>query len=220
MTAAVLFDLDGTLIDLPVDIEPARREVERVLREAGEPGPARPLLDAIERAAARAGEGSGLRQRARAIIDAAELAAAAQARERPGAVACVSMLERRGFRLAIVTDNGRACVREALAAVGLGDVSWNVITRDDIARPKPAADGVVAAARAVCPDGGVVWYAGDSPRDVAAARAAAAELGERYHVRVVAVLGGHGSEESLREAGPDAISDDLAGFTALVGGES
>ena len=207
--SAVLFELDGTLLDLPVDIEPARREVERLLEEAGQGGPARPLLAAID----RAGDPE-LRAAARRILDAAELAAAGRARARPGAAAAVAALAQRGFRLGIVTDNGRACLAAALSAAGL-EGGWHAVTRDDVERPKPAPDGVISAARALCPAGGALWFAGDSPRDVIAGRAAAAQLPE-IRLQVVAVLGGHGGEEEIARAAPDHVVPDLEAFAALV----
>ena len=219
---AVLFDLDGTLLDLPVDIEPVRREVERLLVEAGQGGAARPLLDAIDAAAAAvatsrgAAAGRELRARARALIDAAELAAARHARPRPGAASAVARLRQLGVGMGIVTDNGRACLAPALAAAGIDGVDWCAVTRDDVYRPKPAADGVVLAARSLCRSGGAIWYAGDSPRDVAAARAAAGELGPDFRIRVVAVLGGRGGEEMLRRAGPDDLVSSLTAFASLV----
>ncbi len=90
-----------------------------------------------------------------------------------------------------MTDNGRACLAPALAAAGLDRAAFGVaVTRDDVGRPKPAPDGVVLAARTLCRSGGAIWYAGDSPRDVAACRAAAHELGPDFRLRVVGVLGG------------------------------
>jgi phosphoglycolate phosphatase-like HAD superfamily hydrolase len=235
---AVLFDLDGTLIELPVDIEPARRAVEELLAEAGQGGPARPILAAIDRASAalavRSGEAAGreLRARARAILDAAELEAAHRARAKPGAAAAVTALVEAGRTckpgalgppglalgapgtpLAIVTDNGRACLAPALAAAGLDGFPWHAVTRDDVTRPKPAPDGIAAAARALCPDGGAIWMIGDSPRDVEAARAAATALGPAFRVRVAAAPG---AGEAVRRAGPDHILDRLDAVAALV----
>jgi len=218
---AVLFDLDGTLLDLPVDIEPVRREVERLLAEAGQGGPARPLLDAIDRAAAAvarpagAAAGRELRMRARCLIDIAELVAARSARPRPGAVDALARLAGDGMQLSIVTDNGRACLGPALAAAGLDRAPLGaVVTRDDVERPKPAPDGVVLAARALCPSGGAIWYAGDSPRDIAAGRAAMEELGPAFRVRIVGVAGSRDAE--LRRAGPDDLVSDLTAFASLV----
>jgi phosphoglycolate phosphatase-like HAD superfamily hydrolase len=219
---AVLFDLDGTLLDLPVDIEPVRREVERLLAEAGQGGPALPLLEAIERAAAAVamdrGEAAGreLRAQARCLIDVAELTAVRGARPRPGAVEVVARLGCLGLRLGIVTDNGRACLAPALAAAGLDASAFGAaVTRDDIEHPKPAPDGVILAARTLCPSGGAIWYAGDSPRDVAASRAAVEALGPDLRLRIVGVMGGRRADE-LQRAGPDDLVSDLTAFASLV----
>ena len=221
---AVLFDLDGTLLDLPLAIDPVRREIERILAAAGEPGPARPLLVAIERAAAavasRRGEPAGrdLRARALAVLDAAERDAATRATARTGARETAAELAARGIPLAIVTDNGRPCLGPALAAAGLDEIRWHAVTRDDVARTKPAPDGVEAAARALS-SGGAIWMIGDSPRDVGAARAAAALLGDAYQVRTIGVLGGHAAEADPRAAAPDHVVSGPGEVAALVAAE-
>jgi phosphoglycolate phosphatase-like HAD superfamily hydrolase len=237
--AGVLFDLDGTLLELPVDIEPVRCAVEALLAAAGERGAARPVLDAIDRAtvavAARHGSDAGreLWMEARRLIDEAEVAAARSARARPGAVEVVTAIVGIGdgigigmgngigigVGIGIVTDNGRACLAPALEAAGLARFPWHVVTRDDVVRPKPAPDGIEAAARALCPAGGAIWYVGDSPRDVVAARAAAAELGPDFRFHVVAVLGGQVAKAALVDAGPDHVVADLWRFADLIGVE-
>src|SRR5262249_42085121 len=85
----------------------------------------------------------------------------------------------RGERLAIVTDNGRACVPAALAAAGIPSVFAAIVTRDDVAEPKPSPEGV---RRAVALLGGAEWYVGDHPNDIPAGPAAG--------VPVVALRGG------------------------------
>jgi phosphoglycolate phosphatase-like HAD superfamily hydrolase len=218
---AILFDMDGTLLDLPLDIDRMRREVEEVLRAAGQGGPARPVLAAIERAAAAVSDARGdaagraLRAEALAAIDRAELDAAPRAVARPGARELADDLAALGVPLGVVTDNGRACLPLALAAAGLDHIAWHPVTRDDVARTKPAPDGVVAAARALCA-GGTIWMIGDSPRDVGAARAAAGLLGPAYRVRTIAVLGGHAPEEAVRASGPDHVVSDPRAIAALL----
>lgn len=217
---AVLFDLDGTLLHLPVDIEPARREIAALLAAAGWRGPAAPLLGVIDRAAA-ALEGDAaarLRQGARAILDRAELRAAPRARARPGAPALLAELSRRRAPLGLVTNQGRACVAPALAAAGLEAAAGFgvIVTRDDVAQAKPAPDGVVRAVRALLPGGGSAAFVGDSRSDVTAARAAHGLLGAAYAMKVVAVLGGRGSAADLAGAGADQVAAGLDQVAALL----
>ena len=219
MTApdAVLFDLDGTLLWLDVDVEPARAAIRQLFAARGYTGAMRPLLAAIDDAAATVARDDAeriqLRAEARGLIDRAELEAAASARARDGAAA---LLARAGaVRLGIVTDNGRACVAPALASAGLGAVARFacVVSRDDVALAKPEPSGVVIAARALLPGGGRLWLVGDSPRDVLAGRAARAQLPD-VELAVVAVRGGRGADADLEAAGPDRIVDALGATMA------
>lgn len=222
-TAAV-FDLDGTLVDLEVDIDAVRQAMARLFAERGHRGSFRPLLPAIEAAADRvardAEDRRQLVERADRILAGAENAAARAASARPGAVAAVTELGRRGWPLGLVTDNGRGCVEPALGAAGLmgaGDESrWvAVASRDDVARPKPAPDGLVAVARALLPAGGTLYYVGDSPRDVSAGQAAR-ELLPAISVVVVAVTSGRGRAEDLAVAGPDLTIPDLTQLLSVI----
>ena len=215
----MLFDLDGTLLRLPVDIEPARREIASLLAAAGWRGPAAPLLGVIDRAAAALSGDAAvrLRQRARAVIDRAELLAAPRAQACPGARELLAAASRRRAPLALVTNQGRPCVAPALAAAGLEGAGFlAVVTRDDVAQAKPAPDGVVRAVRSLLPAGGAALMVGDSPGDVAAVLAARAVLGPRYQVKAVAVLGGRGSAADLAAAGADHVAAGLSQVAALL----
>ena len=211
---AVLFDLDGTLLDLPVAIEPVRVRVGEILAARGWTGPLRPILGAIDRAVAEvardADDAAALRRQARAVIDAAEVDAAVRATPRPGARQAVERAAAGGHPTGICTSNGRACVAPALAAAGLPVEGWTaIVTRDDVDRAKPDPDGVVRAARALLPEGGALYWVGDSPLDVGAGRAAHGILAGMT-LRIVAVTGGRGTEADLRSAGADQLIADLS----------
>ncbi len=223
---AVLFDMDGTLLDLEVDIGAVRAELGRIFRPRGYQGAFVPILPSIEAAAAKVEADPDRRESlvrsARGVIDEAETAAAARARRRPGARETLRRLASAGIDFGLITDNGRACVPVALRAAGLDDLPWlsaAVVTRDE-APPKPAPDGVVRCAERLLPRGGRLWYVGDSVRDIEAARAAgdalaAGRWGSPADIVCAALLGGRSPEGDLRSAGPDYLLQRLSELWSL-----
>jgi phosphoglycolate phosphatase-like HAD superfamily hydrolase len=219
---AVLFDLDGTLLWLAVDIERVRRELSGLFAPRGFDGRFAPVLPSIEEAA-RTVAGSEAERRAlvrqgRGLLDAAELTAARSSRARGGAGPLLAELAARGIEWGVITDNGAACAAPALATAGLAPpaVPRVVVTRDDVDRPKPDPGGVARAARGLLPAGGLLWLVGDHPRDVAAAIAARPLL-DGVDVRAAALLGGRGAADALRAAGADTVIGDLHEVAGLLG---
>jgi HAD superfamily hydrolase (TIGR01509 family) len=86
----------------------------------------------------------------------------------------LALLRGRGVPLAVFTGNSAQAASILLGAVGLRDVFDVVIGGDEVARAKPAPDGVLAAASALGVDIARCLYVGDSPLDVGAAKAAGA----------------------------------------------
>mgnify|MGYP003632268125 CR=1 FL=1 len=211
MKYSVAFDLDGTLLDLPVDIESARAEIAAMFGEFGYFEPMRPILDAINRASAsvatRDEEIYPLIIRARGILDRAEVAAAERATVRPGAVEAIESLRRLGVPLGIVTNNSRACIVPALHALGYTTSDFVVSTRDEVRRPKPAPDGLIRVASKIAAADENMWYVGDSPVDVSAAVAANPQVAP--NLRAIAIPGPRSSLEQLRAAGPCVFFDTM-----------
>lgn len=170
---AVLFDLDGTLVDLPVDISAVRRRAARIFEERGWRGELRPILPAIDVAAAEVAGGAGDRRRlvaaARAIIDEAEIEAAERAAPRLGAAATIRALAERRVPVGVVSNNCHTAVHRAMAGLGVDDLVGAMIGRDDVAAPKPEPAGLAAAVARLGDPSRIVWV-GDSPGDVEAGR--------------------------------------------------
>lgn len=186
--AAVIFDMDGTLLRLDVDIEEVRMRLGALFAPHGVTRPFRPILARIRAAAAEVGDAQ-LERAGLAILDDWEVRAAQSARARSGAGEVVAALRARGTKLGLVTDNGRACVGAALAAAGIPLVFDVIVTRDDVPAPKPDPAGIRAAAAVV---GARPWYIGDHPKDLEAGRAAG--------VRVAALRGGLATDAQLAGA--------------------
>lgn len=173
---AVLFDLDGTLVETEalkgesysraaVELRPdavraedvraafrqlagrSREEVATaLLQRFGLEGPARSRMSATG-AATPVQVFLDIRLR---IFD-SMLADAALIRRQayPAAIALLRELSARGVPTAIVTMSYRSQVDEVLGALGLRDVAGAVITRDEVDRPKPDPAIYLLAARRV-----------------------------------------------------------------------
>jgi HAD superfamily hydrolase (TIGR01509 family) len=121
----VIFDLDGTLLDSPLDFDAIRAEI-------GLPA-GRPILEALDHLP------PADRTRAEAVIDRHESEAVRASRLFPGAADLVARLRTRGLRVALLTRNTRASVEAACRRHGLTFDA--AVTREDLA-PKPSPDGV------------------------------------------------------------------------------
>lgn len=152
----VIFDLDGTLLTSPLDFDAIRAEIG--LPEG------RPILEALAHLSPEA------RRRAEAVVDRHEAEAVRASLLLPGAADLLAWLRARGLKVALLTRNSRASVREAARRHGLAFDA--AVTRDDH-EPKPAPDGVrhLMAACDTRPDETVL--VGDFRFDVEAGAAAA-----------------------------------------------
>jgi HAD superfamily hydrolase (TIGR01509 family) len=92
----------------------------------------------------------------------------------PGAVALLGALRAAGVPLALVSNSRRRYLELALVAAGMADAFDTIVAAEDVARPKPAPDAYVAAARALGADPAACVVLEDSPPGLAAGRAAGA----------------------------------------------
>lgn len=216
MSTAVVFDMDGTLLYLPVDIEEARLRLARLFSPYGVSEPFRPILQRLHEAARWAGQRGGdaeaLEGAGRQILDDFELAAAAKARPTQGAREVLAALSGRSILLGLLTDNGRACVGPALAHAGLAEDAFStIITRDDVAVPKPDPEGLRLCHERL-KGAEIRWYVGDHAKDMQAGRAA-----HLPGCRLAAVRGKRVTDDDLLCAGAEHLLDELGAVLALPG---
>jgi HAD superfamily hydrolase (TIGR01509 family) len=83
-------------------------------------------------------------------------------------------LRRRGVPQAVFTGNSHQAAAILLEGTGLRNHFDVVVGGNEVEQPKPAPDGVLAAAKALGLDPARCLYVGDSPLDVGAAEAAGA----------------------------------------------
>ena len=204
MLGAALFDFDGTLVDTTDLIyqsmrhatgEVLGREISRdvLMANVGQPLPRQMELLSAEHA--------------EALLDSYRLHNEenhdALIREFPGVEESLARLKAAGVRVGVVTSKRRFSVDMALKNFpGLGDVVDQWVTMEDTTEHKPRPEPLLKGLELL---GNVpreqAAYVGDSPFDVAAAKAAGVES--------VAVSWGAFSEDALRAAEPDHLAPDL-----------
>ncbi len=200
MRSVVLFDLDGTLIDSgPIIMASMRHAALTVLGYEPDPESVRSAIG-----------GPGLLWQMEQLDAgrADELVSVYRAHNEPlhdeleafdDVVALLPVLRREGRRLGIVTAKRRETVMLAFRRFPVLEQETEVlIASEDTARHKPEPEPILAALDALDAAASDAVYVGDSPFDVAAARAAG--------VLAVAVgWGGIHGEAALRAAAPDAF---------------
>lgn len=174
---AVLFDLDGTLVDTAPDLGDAANHVRSLL---GLP----PLPDTVYRPIASAGARGLLRAaldigddhpdyatHRQALLDHYRANLAARSRPFDGALPLLTGLQARGLDWGIVTNKPRWLTEPLLAQIDLPPAPV-VVCGDDVARAKPAPDSLLLACEQLRIDAMHCLYVGDDLRDIVAGNAA------------------------------------------------
>ena len=218
MAVAAIFDLDGTLVTFKLEIREWRRVIIVVMNRRGFDTsgleltmPTQQILDSakVQASSGDSGRYERLRQEAFSILDSLELEGAKSASVFPGVDGVLRLLTSRGFRIALLTNSGKAASSLSLAKWGLQGFFELVLTRDDTEAMKPRPEGLARAVRmlGVRPD--QAYYVGDSLYDVAAAKGAG--------VKSVAVSTGNYTAARLRSEGADYVISALAELPKVLG---
>lgn len=205
---AVVFDLDGTLIDSRGDIVAA---VNHALVDTGRsPLGARVIVgfvgDGARVLCARAADLPEKSPEVDALLDRFLAYYAAHPVDfttwMPGAEEALAALGTMpGMALGICTNKPRKTTEIVLSALGGRDRFGVVCAGGDVPEPKPAPDSLLHLMKLLdCLPEALVMV-GDSPQDVLCAR--------RAHVRSVVVPHGFASRERVLEALPDVVIENL-----------
>jgi HAD superfamily hydrolase (TIGR01509 family) len=210
---AVLFDVDGTLVDSLTAF--------RVVAESAAAPHGLTITDEVVREALNGGRSfwelvvpGDWTDRA-AFVRSLSVEAArnwpavlkAHGRLLPEVAAALGSLRARGAKLGIVTGAQRESLAP-LRAEGLLELFGAVIAKEDVQRRKPDPEGLLKCASALGVEPGEAVYVGDTPLDVQAARAAG--------MRVLGVLSGAGDSRLLSTYGPDHLVSSVAALPQVI----
>jgi pyrophosphatase PpaX len=198
---AILFDLDGTIVDTNAIIQNSM--IDTLTHFTGRPW-ARPAL--------LPHWGMRLRDQLSALCPALDLDAAVLyyreryliyhaelLREIPGTRAVLEALRARGVRLGVVTSKKRVNAMQTLEDVGFLAFFDVVVVEEDTTCHKPAPEPLIYALGRLGLNADAAAYVGDNPDDIRAARAAA--------MRSIAVAWSLRGRDELIAVQPDVIID-------------
>lgn len=176
---AIIFDLDGTLVDSADDL---RASLNLMLDDLG----LRPLDaneingmigDGVPKLVERALVAAGGDVNQKSVLVARFLKiyednAAVHTRSYPGVVETLEALRQREFRLAVVTNKPVIATERILRALSLADYFSVVIGGDSLPQRKPDPAQMLEASRQLGVEAGQLLVVGDNIHDVEAAHAA------------------------------------------------
>ncbi|WP_376705240.1 phosphoglycolate phosphatase [Mesorhizobium sp. ISC25] len=206
---AILFDLDGTLVDSAPDIAAAVNELlagrdlpplrlDQVKAMIG--GGIRKL---VERAFAASGTpllGSALDEANRVMAPIYRRHLTSRTRLMPGVREILTHLHLSGIAMAVVTNKPQLAAREILLHFRLTEYLGAIVGGDAVTYLKPAPDALLLALDQLQVEPRDTLMVGDSSADVAAARAAG--------MAVILLRGGY-SQIPVEELGADLVCDSL-----------
>ena len=201
-TKALLFDLDGTLIDSTEDIAASANMLRR--SQGLEPLPvsvvASYIGDGVE-ALVRKLLGPGFEEKIPALVDQFKAHynehCVVATRLYDGVGATLSLLASRGYKMAVVTNKPERISVTILEKLGLGGCFGCVIGGNSVANKKPHPQPLQEACARLGVPLSQACMIGDSRVDI--------EAGRNAGIPSLGILGGIGDEGLMRQAGPAEI---------------
>jgi phosphoglycolate phosphatase len=201
---AILFDFEGTLVDLQWNLQEAVKETLEMLRPLSFPIQqlqgmkySTLMLEAMKMAHEFGLSPDRVRENIGAIYDRYDADALMRWHLREGSKDLLSALKTKGMKIGLVSNVGRKGLEKALPKLGLHPFLNVVVSRNDVQSMKPSGEGLRLALSRLHVVQDRALYVGDTLDDVQAARDAG--------VKVIVIMGKESSKAEFLSMGPDQL---------------
>lgn len=201
---AVLFDFEGTLVDLQWDLHGAVKEALEMLNTLRFPVQrfqgmkySTLMLEAIRMAQEIGQSVETVREKIGAVYDRFDEDAFTRWSLRSGSEEFLSALKTKGIKAGLVSNVGRKALEKAVLKLGLHPFFDVVVSRNDVQFMKPSGDGLRLALNRLQVIRDKALYVGDSLDDIRAAKTTG--------VSVIIIMGEENLKAELLSAGPDQL---------------
>ena len=179
MPKLVIFDLDETLLFIPVDWEKAKAEILELAKKRGIPADSSLGIAELSNSIS---SNSKIKSEIDAIWSRRELETLDKKGiiAYPKATAFLASLKKRGMRIAVCSNNCHSSIERALLLAGLPGFVDFIVGRDDVERPKPDPQMLLVAIQRAGVSKEDSVFLGDSIRDI--------EAGRRAGIRAVKIF--------------------------------
>jgi len=214
---AVLFDFEGTLVDLEWDLQGAVKETLEMLKTLRFPIQqfqgmkySTLMLEALKMAQEIGQPTDRVKEKIGAIYDRFDEDAFMRWNLRDGSEDFLSALKTRGIKIGLVSNVGRKALENALLKLDLHPFFNVVVSRNDVQFMKPSGEGLSLALSRLQVIQDKTLYIGDSLDDIQAAKAAG--------VKVIIIMGKENSKAELLSAEPDQLIHHFNELLAFLAG--
>ena len=205
---AILFDFEGTLVDLQWNLQGAVKETLEMLRTLHFPIQrlkgmkySTLMLEALRMAQEIGQSTDRVREKIGAIYDRFDEDALMRWNLRDGSKDFLSALKTKGIKIGLVSNVGRKALEKALLKLDLRPFFNVVVSRNDVQFIKPSGEGLSLALSRLQVIKEKALYVGDSLDDIQAAK----EEG----LKVIIIMGKENSKAELLSAGPHQLVYDF-----------
>ena len=212
---AILFDMEGTLVDFQWDLDGAVRDTLEMLNASGFPVERlrekeySALMTEAMKIAPEVGQSPGrVREKIGAIYDRYDEDAFSRWTLRPGARDFLNALKDERIKAGLVSNVGRKAVEKGFSKLHLRDAFQVVVTRNDVRDIKPSGEGIILALNRLQVGSSHAFHVGDSLDDIHAAREAG--------VKVIMITGGKYEQPGFFSPGPDFLINGFGGLIACL----